>query len=395
MNSMIKIGVAILLVALIFLSPDVGSADEFKLIPSVGVREEFNDNIFYTANDTVDDFITTIRLGLELIERTERLDLNISATVSPFFYADLTDLDDIDQNYRGRGSYQINTLLGFNAYALYNVSNRRDRDIETTGQVVSNEKRKRQEYGLGFDYTLTEKAAMAISVAYLQDKWDHETLATQNLKDYSAGIDFTHNLSEWWDSTTSRLNFGFEQYEFVTSDTYNYFGTVGFQHWFRETVNLLVDLGVRYTDANYLTLQLIENNNTSFGGVGRATLTIQGEINRGSLSIGHDIRPASANGRTVQRSDLVLNLRRRFAERSVVAIATGFYKNTAERGEFSLFGTDEDTFFIRPSIRWEFFNNFTLEAAYNFADVDDHRRDNDRNRSLIYFQVAYGLPLFE
>ena len=124
-----KIGLAILLVALTFVSPDVGRTDEFKLIPSVGVREEYNDNIFYTTNDTVDDFITTIRLGLELIERTERLNLNISATVSPFFYADLTDLDDIDQNYWGGGSYQISTLLGVNAHALYDVSNRRDRDI--------------------------------------------------------------------------------------------------------------------------------------------------------------------------------------------------------------------------------------------------------------------------
>ena len=85
MNSTTKIGIVILLVTLICVSPDMVSADEFKLIPSIGIREEYNDNIFYSSNDTVDDFITTIRLGLELIERTERLDLNLSATVSPFF----------------------------------------------------------------------------------------------------------------------------------------------------------------------------------------------------------------------------------------------------------------------------------------------------------------------
>jgi hypothetical protein len=393
MNAMRKVGLIICWFFLMFLFPNLGRADDFKLIPFIGVREEYNDNIFYTVNDTVDDFITTIRLGLGLIERTERLDLNISATVSPFFYADLTDLDDVDQNYWGGGNYQISKLLSVNAHALYNVSNRRNRDIETTGLVLSNDKRNRQEYGLGFDYTLSEKAAMAMLVAYLQDKWDSENFSRQNLKDYRAAINFTHNLSELWDSTTGRLNFGFEQYEFVTSDTYNYFGSVGIQHRFRETVNLLIDLGLRYTDATFLTPQLVEDNNKTWGGTGQATLQIQGELTQGSIRIGHLIEPGT--GRTLQRSHLVLNLRRRFTESSAFAITTGVYKNTAEPGEFSSIGIDSDTFFIRPSIRWEFFTNFTLEAGYYFSNVDDHLQDIDKHQNLIYLQVAYGLPLFE
>jgi hypothetical protein len=395
MNSERKIGLVLCWFALVFLFPNLGNADEFKLIPSLAVREEYNDNIFYTTNDTLDDFITTILLGLELIESTERLNLNLSASIAPFFYADLSDLNDVDQNYRGGGNYQISTLLSFNAYALYDVSNRPDRDILTSGVLQSNDKRKRLEYGFGFDYTLTEKAAMAISFAYLQDKWDSENLERQNLKDYRAGLNFTHNLSEWWDSTTSRLNLGFEQYEFETSDTYNYFGTIGVQHWFSETVDLLVDLGLRYTDATFFTPQLVENNNKTLGGVGQATLQIRGELTRGSIRISHSIEPTSGVGRTNQRSDVVLNFRRRFAERSVIAITTGAYKNKADPNEFSFIGIDEDTFFIRPTIRWEFFTNFTLEAGYNFAYVYDHRQDIDTNRNLIYLQVAYGLPLFE
>lgn len=395
MNSKTKICLVLYWFALMFLFPNLGSADEFKLIPSLAVREEYNDNIFYTTNDTLDDFITTILLSLELIERTERLNLNLSASIAPFFYADLSDLNDVDQNYWGSGSYQINTLLSFNGYALYDVSNRPDRDILTSGVLQSNDKRKRLEYGFGFDYTLTEKAAMAISFAYLQDKWDLTNLGQQNLKDYRAGLNFTHNLNEWWDSTTGILNFGFEQYEFETSDTYNYFGSIGVQHWFSETIHFLIDMGLRYTDATFFTPQLVEDNNKTLGGVGQATLQIRGELTRGSIRISHRIEPSSGAGRTNQRSDVVLNLRRRFAERSVIAITTGAYKNKADNGEFSFIGIDEDTFFIRPAIRWEFFTNFILEAGYNFAYVDDHLSDTNKSRNLIYLQVAYGLPLFE
>ncbi len=402
-----KVGLAMLLVTLVSIFPDAGRADEFKLIPSISVREEYNDNILYTSSDEIDDWITTISPRLELIERTEQLDLNLSATISPFFYADHSDFDEVDQNYWGRGSYQISELLGVNATALYDVSNRADRDIETTGMVESVDERKRHEYELGFDYRLTEVAAMALSMGYLRDDWDSNNFDRQDLKAPTANLNFTYDLGQWWDSTISRLNFGFGRYEYETSDTYNYFTSMGVQHWFTEMVNLIVDLGVRYTDSDFdrphlvfvppasFQVRIVEENNSDFGGVAQAILEIRREITRGSIKIAHDIRPASGEGTVVKRTDVVLNLSRRFAERSVIRISTGYYKNKADSNEFSFRETDEDTFFIRPRIRWEFFENYTLEAGYNFSYVDDSAENNDRRRNLVYLQVAYGLPLFE
>ena len=412
MTCLKKIGLAILLVSLAFVYADEIMADEFKLIPSIAVRGEYNDNIFYTVDDTEDDFITTISAGLELIERTERLDLDLSALVSPFYYADYSILDDVDQNYMGRVSYKINPSFGVNADALYNVSNRRDRDVETTGIVASNDKRKRGAFGLGFDYTMTEKTGMALSFDYLKDKWDSINIDRQDLEDYRAALNFTHNLSQFERPTTGRLNFGFERYKFEgqeieTSDTYNYFGTIGAQHWFSETVNLLVDLGARYTDSDFVTPQLVfvppssteirivEINNTGFGGTGQAILEKRGELTRGSIRIAYGVLPASGRGTTVQRFDVVLNLRRRLAERSAIGIATGFYNNKADGDEFSFRELDENTFFIRPTIRWEFFDKFTLDAGYIFNYVDDLVDNDVTRRNLVYLQVAYGLPLFE
>ena len=412
MTCLKKIGLAILLVSLAVVYADEIMADEFKLIPSIAVRGEYNDNIFYTVDDTEDDFITTISAGLELIERTERLDLDLSALVSPFYYADYSILDDVDQNYMGRVSYKINPSFGVNADALYNVSNRRDRDVETTGIVASNDKRKRGAFGLGLDYTMTEKTGMALSFDYLKDKWDSTNIDRQDLEDYKAVLNFTHNLSQFERPTIGRLNFGFERYKFEgqdiqTSDTYNYFTTIGGQHWFSETVNLLVDLGARYTDSDFVTPQLVfvppssteirivEINNTGFGGTGQAILEKRGELTRGSIRIAYGVLPASGRGTTVQRFDVVLNLRRRLAERSAIGIATGFYNNKADRNEFSFRDLDENTFFIRPTIRWEFFDKFTLDAGYIFNYVDDRVDNDDTRRNLVYLQVAYGLPLFE
>jgi hypothetical protein len=402
MTGMKKLTLAIWFIALAFVYTNDIMADEFKLIPSIAVREEFNDNLFFDEDDEEDDYITTVSVGLEVIERTQRLDLDLSATVSPFYYADSDhdELDDVDQNYLGRVSYRISPVFGINANALYDVSNRRDRDIETAGLVLTNDERKRQDYGLGFDYTLTEKASMALSLGYLQDSWDTEDLDQQDLEDYRANLNFFYNLSKWWSLTTGRLNFGFERYRFEllnteTSDTDAYSGTIGAQHWFSETVNLIVDLGVQYTDSDFLISPIEEDNNTEFGGTGQAILEIRGELTRGSIRIGHAIRPGSGSGSTVKRSDVVFNLRRRLAERSVIAIATGFYKNKADRGDYSLREIDENTYFVRPNIRFEFFENFTLEAGYSFIYEDDRYNNEDTRRNLVYLSIAYGLPLFE
>ncbi len=72
-----------------------------------------------------------------------------------------------------------------------------------------------------------------------------------------------------------------------------------------------------------------------------------------------------------------------------------FYNNKADGDEFSFRELDENTFFIRPTIRWEFFDKFTLDAGYIFNYVDDLVDNDVTRRNLVYLQVAYGLPLFE
>jgi hypothetical protein len=391
-----KIRIQLLLInVLLLLFPTGVMADEFNLIPSLALREEYNDNIFFSYSDTIDDFITTVSVGLELTERTDQLDLSLLGIVSPFFYADNSEWDDVDQDYVGIINYQVNPYLGVNANARYNVSNRPDRDVYTTGLVLSNTRRKNQAYGVGLDYTLTENSAMAVFFNYSKSKWDEVNFLNQNQKDYSTGLNYTHNLNQWWDETTGRLNVGFDRFEFETSDTNNYFTTIGVQHGFSQTINLLIDVGVRYTDANFLSSQLVEENNKSYGGIGQVILRIQGELTQGSVSVRWGITPASGRGRTVERSEAVLNLGRRLAEKLTIGIAGGFYHNSADKDEFSALKIDEDTYYIQPTIQWEIFERFNLQAGYNFIYIDDHAVSNDRKQNMVYLQASYGMPLFE
>jgi hypothetical protein len=396
MFCMKRTGLAIWLVMLVMIIPFKVMADDFSLTPSLSVREEYNDNIFFEYADTVDDYITTINAGLEMKERTERMDLDLTGTVSPYFYADNSNWNDVDQNYLGKIAYQVNPLLGVNASANYNVSNRPDRDVFTTGLVQSNNRRKRQAYGLGVTDTLNEYSKVGFDVNYSQDKYDSTNITSEDQKEYGGTLTFSHNLNRWWEETTGRLNLGFDRSEFETSDTDNYTATIGLQHQFSPTITFSIDGGVQYTDATYMNLQSNEeSNNTSFGGTGQATLTIQGELTTGSVNLRHSITPASGRGQTVQRTEGVLNLSRRLAEKLIIGFAAGYYHNQADKDEFSENEIDEDAYYVRPSIQWEIHDNFNLQAGYSFIYIDDHSLSNDRKQNMVYLQAKYGLPLFE
>src|SRR4030042_593755 len=104
--------------------------DEFKLIPSLSTKEEYNDNIFFTEEDRTKDFVTTLSPGLELIDRTEKLDLNLSARVNVLRYWSNGDLDRVNQFYRGRIGYSLHPKLKLSANAAYTRDFTPDRDLE-------------------------------------------------------------------------------------------------------------------------------------------------------------------------------------------------------------------------------------------------------------------------
>ena len=94
-------------------------ADEFKLTPSLAVKEEYNDNVLYTRTNVQSDFITTISPGLALRDRTERMDIYLSGRLDRRLYSSQTDLNATDQYYQGAGKYALSPRLNLSGKAFY------------------------------------------------------------------------------------------------------------------------------------------------------------------------------------------------------------------------------------------------------------------------------------
>ncbi|HEX2767942.1 MAG TPA: hypothetical protein VHN12_01545, partial [Geobacteraceae bacterium] len=90
----------------------VARADEFRLVPGASLKEEFNDNIFFSSGGTKSSFISTVSPKLSLVGRTERFDAKIDASLDLLFFTEESHLNSVDQSYRARANYRLTPLLG-------------------------------------------------------------------------------------------------------------------------------------------------------------------------------------------------------------------------------------------------------------------------------------------
>ncbi|MCJ7601133.1 MAG: hypothetical protein MUO63_06450, partial [Desulfobulbaceae bacterium] len=157
---------ALPLLSFLLLAAQDGMADDFRVIPNASIREEYNDNIFFSDDTEQDDFITTASVGLEMRERTELLTANLVTRFDGLAYADYNELNDIEEYYKGSLKYQLNQSVRLSADAGYSVDSRPDRDLDVTGYVFTSDVRRRQDYSCSADYQASEKTALFTSYSY-------------------------------------------------------------------------------------------------------------------------------------------------------------------------------------------------------------------------------------
>ena len=390
----------------IILLPGITFGDDFQIRPDITVRGEYSDNVFFSANssDAVDDYTLTIRPGIVLTDRTERLNARLSAHVAPFFYMDNSDLDDIDQDYRGRIGYQFTPRFFGNADAFYIVDHRIDRDLVATGFLQNADRRDRYHVGGGLGYNLSEVTSADVSYDFNRDDWERQ--AFREDVDYSTvrlGID--HNLARWLRATTGRLGFDYNDINRDSSETDSFAGTVAIRYRMSELFDLRLRGGARYASSDFDVVlgidpatgeRIIEQeSNSGWGWVGATILGYRGEKTRGDLLFSRDLSPGSGRGTPTVLTRAVGSARYRITQDLSLGLRAGVYRNEANSGDFGTQEIDQYTYRIRPGIRWDFYDNFSLAAAYSYTYLDNKVTDRNTNRNTVFLQVSYGLPLFD
>ena len=384
------------------LVPSGASCDEFKLIPSLALQEAYNDNIFFTPDNRTKSWVATVSPGLALTNKTEKMDLGLSALVNVVRYQDESSLNRDDQYYKGRFGYAFSPKVNMQAEAGWSRDYQPDRDIATTGLVLSNIQRDRTNAGLSGNWVLSERLTAGASYFYERDMYDSPTVSDLEMNQVNLGLYHALGLA-----TKGRFNVGYGSYRYTAQDTNSFWGTVGIEHRVHELWTIIVDVGGRFARTKYQVQELqfvppfflvpvtVDKTSDEWSGVGKASINYKGEKTTFALSLSYDLVPASGTSGATQRTAFLFDIRQRFTYEFSGALSTGYFLNYASAGQYGLNSLDEQTFFVVPSLRYEFMRDLYLDLGYNFTDTQYNNTNTSANRNLVFVRLFAQYPLFE
>ncbi len=408
-----SISLYILLIINSLLFPWQSLADDFKLIPSIALKGEYNDNIFFSSRNNENDFISTISPGIELIEKTERLDINLNSRLHRIIYADENDLNAYDHEHQANFLYSLTSKLGFFTNGLYKKDSQPDRDLETAGLTTGKEKRIRQQYDLGSLYDFNERNSIFISYIYSSDDYNN-TDETDDVVDYSShtgNLLLSHNFFALHRPTIGRLNFSVTRYYFDDSEISkdpiidNYSATVGTEHEFNEVFRVTCDIGGRYSRSEFdqVTSSPVppfetdkkKKRQSEKGAIGQIMFLYNGETTSADLSAHREFDVASSEGGVTERTSFKLDLFRRFNYELSGKLFAEYFLNKADQGKSANQDVDKETYRIGVRGRYNFSMQSELEVAYNYTRQKDNENNNNLNRNVFFIRFTYQHPIIE
>ena len=382
-----------LLFLLVLFLPGRAFGYEFRLVPSVDAREEYNTNIFFTQDDSADSWITTVTPGLLAAGKTERMDAGLSGDVSWLWYSEDSELNATNFDTKGWFSYRVTPEFRLSARGQYRKGTRTDRFFEVSGLVVDVLSSYQQDYALSAEYIASEKATATLSYKYQWINYPDRPVWDGTIHNVDMGI--VYNLSRFATETKARANAAYSRGLFEDLTVDNFSLTVGIFRAVHELWSAVVNVGGRYTHSEFEVPGVGSETTNDTGVVGDASLLYSGERTNASFTFSHNIAPAYGYSGASVRTAAVLSMSRRFLHDVSGTLSAGYYMNRSDPGQFSFQTIDERSARIRPGIRWKAGKYVVVEAAYEYSRVDYRATSTDADRHLAFLQFALRYPVFE
>jgi hypothetical protein len=382
-------------------------ADDRKVIPSIALKQEYSDNLYFDSQSRQSDFITTVSPGLVLVNNTERLKAGLKLQLDSAYYQDHTDMDSVDQDFSGNLGYAVSSRANLFTSGGYRRDSRVDSEFTQTGLVLSDVPRERYNYQLGGDYALSEVMGVKLAYTFNTEYYDSSQYADSQSNGIS--LELNRDLSEWLSSTVGRIRLGATDYNndgtqtgSNGSQTKNYTGTIGAERKLDEQFSYFIDLGLRYTESTFDTYRLVpsgipfyyfvvpyEDESNGTGLTGQTGLTYQGELNSAQLSLSHEVAAASGSNGTVERTALQCGAGRKLNETSRIALSAGYAMNKSTQDETNADTIDEQSIWLQPKLVYDFTEQWAVETSYSYSLVHDKEADTDSYRNLVLLRLVY------
>ena len=393
------------LIALFFpvFSPAFVWGDDFKLVPSLSVKEDYNSNILLSATDVRKDFITTFSPGVEMVDRTGRLDTDLTLHLDQIEYADNQGLSGTNQQYSGTLNYLVSPLLSVSGGAGYSRNtNPTLQGIGSTGFITEAVPWNHITYSLSTNYQFTEETAGTLSYSNGRDYFDNPNFLSDTTRNGAAGL--VHDFGEYFPTVKGRMNVVYSYYAYPNSRINSGMGTIGFSKNINEIWSVQVDGGVSNTWSRVLVpvqiigvpvTLLVPINKEGLGWVGDASLNYKGEVGSGSFTFSRSLSPAYGLNGAAEQNALTLATQYQFSYEFSALFSAGYNSLKSLASEFSAQAISEQILRVNPGVRYEFSKDMALESSYEYDMVDYSTSKDKANRHIFSVRFYMQHPFFQ
>ncbi len=135
---------------------------------------------------------------------------------------------------------------------------------------------------------------------------------------------------------------------------------------------------------------------TQWGWVGQASLNYQGAMTTVGLAFSHRLVPATGDtsGPSNQTS-VTANLTYLFTDKFSGNFSLGYFYNKSPSATFGIFPIDEQTFYIRPGVRYDFTKDLSLDISSRFVNLNNRAAHTEVDGWVFMINLTYRYPIFE
>ncbi|MCX7857684.1 MAG: outer membrane beta-barrel protein [Deltaproteobacteria bacterium] len=371
------------------LYPLVVFSAELKIVPSISVREQYNDNVYFTERKKKDDYITILSPQLGISSRTEKSFFDATGTLEWRDYGKIDELDFLTQRYIIGGKYLFDPEVGISGSLGMMKDYSPDRDVTETGLITRAIKRSRYTGSFGIQKTFGEKTKSEVSIDYERVEYQHDPEYVDT-NSYGASINLVQIVTP---RTSGRLSFGYSFYEQRRVENDYYYGMLGFGYSLEERWNLYVDGGLSYLRTDLEITPFVKKTEKGTGWVGRSVLSYKGEKETVDFTFYRRISPATGIYGVSERNFFSVTLSYRFTYELSSSLEVSYITNRAKKGKYALSELDERTFLFTPRIRYNLSPNMFLEASYSFNRLRDRYAHSTAKRNLFMINFTIKHPI--
>ena len=370
-----------------FLSvPFIAVAKDVTVVPSITLRGEYDDNVYFTRTDEISDYLAIISPALTLDYASELLNLEANGIVDVLRYVDETDINTENQRYTINGGYRLMERWALSGNFSYIKDTTLDSELEETGIVYMREDRERFNAGAGLSYQVSELSDMGVNYAYSKTDYDERWLEDYDFN--SINFSYNRKFNDGLDVLTVEPRY--TRLISENNDSHGYRLMLGWTHRPSETYQFRVLLGPRYTVQKF---EDTGETTSNWGVVGDINLQKTAEIYSILVGFASDVfnRPSTDTLNQVFR--LYTRLSRRITERFRAQV---YSRISMTRPDYEDVSNEEDIYYfvVTPSLNYYFTENHYLSLSYSYQQQYDRNIEDDPRiaRNRVWLSVNFNFP---